>query len=110
MSATTVHYRLASTTANLTKPTACSDRGFSTTDVQAVTCLRCHHSDAFQSALAEFTAVTEALAYPKEEHPCLSTSSPVLPRSMPSAGTGASSPLIRPGSPASPAGTTRPSR
>ncbi|ALY10874.1 hypothetical protein WILDE_92 [Arthrobacter phage Wilde] len=95
MTTRAVHFRSTTASTNLMKPSECGERGFTTTDVQAVTCLGCHTTGAYQSARTQFDAVVEALAYPKEEHPCLSTSSPAQPRSTQSAGTGATSPPTR---------------
>lgn len=45
------------------------------TDPHAVTCQRCVTTLKYTSAL-EFAEVTDALSYPKEEHPCLNPSPP----------------------------------
>jgi hypothetical protein len=70
------HYRLPKQSKGKTlyQVSACNSAGFTTPDVEAVTCPRCHHTEGYTAALAEFRAVVDSLAYPKEEHPCLSTS------------------------------------
>lgn len=71
MKATTVHYRTGDFTKSVNLPVACGERGFSTVDTDAVTCQLCRFTTDYQSAAAEYENVVEALAYPKEEHPCL---------------------------------------
>lgn len=78
MTARVAHYRLpkASKTTNLYQVSACNSAGFTTPDVEAVTCPRCHSTEVYQHALAQFNDVVDALAYPKEEHPCLKSPRP----------------------------------
>jgi hypothetical protein len=67
------HYRLPKQAKGkaLYQVSACNSAGFTTTDVQAVTCLRCQSTEVYIAALAEFNDVVDALAYPKEQHSCL---------------------------------------
>lgn len=72
MAATTVHYRLKEVGhLSLAAATACGRGGFSHPDTDLTTCPRCWDSDAYQIAHHLHRDVVEALAYPKEDHPCL---------------------------------------
>lgn len=72
MAATTVHYRAGQIRLHgRDAPTACGRGGFSHPDTDLTTCPRCWDSDAYQIAHHLHRDVVEALAYPKEDHPCL---------------------------------------
>jgi len=66
-----VHYRAGTARLALTQPTACGVPGFSTTDTDTVTCPGCHRTGEYKLAALHHREVVEALAYPKEDHPCL---------------------------------------
>jgi hypothetical protein len=66
-----VHFRIPGTSATASNPTACWQIGFNTYDTDAVTCGACQLTTAYIQAHARHTEVVAALAYPKQEHPCL---------------------------------------
>jgi hypothetical protein len=71
-----VHYRAAGKTAAREMPTACAGGIYSTTDTDVVTCPACRRTELFTLSALRHCEVVEALAYPKEDHPCLSTHQP----------------------------------
>lgn len=66
-----VHFRTGDFTKSREYPVACVNRGFSTFDTDAVTCPLCRFTTDYQDAALRHHEVVEALAYPKEDHPCL---------------------------------------
>ena len=67
-----VHYRLEGVgTPTLSQPTACTEMGFNVPDTDLVSCRRCQNTELFALAALRHREVVEALAYPKEDHPCL---------------------------------------
>ena len=72
-----VHYRVPGTSATRSNPTACLQIGFNVTDTDAVTCPACHLTTAYIQAHARHCEVVAALAYPKEDHPCLTSHHPL---------------------------------
>lgn len=66
-----VHYRTGDFTKAREYPVACDNRGFSTIDTDQVTCPACIRTLIYTDAAHRHREVVEALAYPKEDHPCL---------------------------------------
>lgn len=67
-----VHFRVGGVgTPTLSQPTACGELSFNVTDTDLVTCPRCKSTGPYISAATDHREVVGALAYPKEEHPCL---------------------------------------
>lgn len=66
-----VHYRVAGETSTRSQPTACTMIGFNTLDTDAVTCGACQLTEVYRLTHQRHQEVVDALAYPKEEHPCL---------------------------------------
>ena len=66
-----IHYQTEQGWKNYPNKTACGDLGFNVTDTETVTCIICLHTPAYEQAAAQFREVVDALAYPKEDHPCL---------------------------------------
>lgn len=67
-----VHFRVEGVgTPTLSQPTACGQLGFNVLDTDLVTCPLCRSIDIYQLTALRHREVVEALAYPKEEHPCL---------------------------------------
>lgn len=70
--ANVVHYRVEGLAAGaISRPTACGKMGFNHPDTDQVTCPKCWCTDAYQQANTRHHEVVDALAYPKEDHPCL---------------------------------------
>lgn len=66
-----VHFRVEGTTSTRSQPTACTQIGFNTPDTDLVTCGACQLTDIYRLTHQRHTEVVEVLAYPKEDHPCL---------------------------------------
>ena len=67
-----VHLRITTNhTGGISQPTACGAMAFNTPDTDAVTCPLCRHTMLYIHAAQLHREVVEALAYPKEDHPCL---------------------------------------
>jgi hypothetical protein len=76
-----VHFRVlgvGGSTPNTTtsQPTACYQPGFNTLDTDLVTCGACQLTGIYILTHQRHHEVVEALAYPKEDHPCLSQHQP----------------------------------
>lgn len=71
-----VHYRVPGDSVTRSQPTACTQIGFNTLDTDAVTCGACHLTAIYVLNHQRHQEVVEALAYPKEDHPCLSNHQP----------------------------------
>lgn len=72
-----VHFRVPGESSARSQPTACTMIGFNTLDTDAVTCGACHLTTAYISAHLAHSEVVAALAYPKENHPCLQNHHPI---------------------------------
>lgn len=69
-----VHFRISTDhKGGIAEPTACSAMEFNTLDTDLVTCPMCRATGIYQLAAKHHREVVEALAYPKEEHPCLTS-------------------------------------
>ncbi|UOK18416.1 hypothetical protein SEA_BRUHMOMENT_100 [Arthrobacter phage BruhMoment] len=79
-----VHFRTEEGWKNYPNKTACLQGGFNVTDTTLVTCFLCQSTSAYQVAAAQFREVVEALAYPKEDHPCLNPHSSTTTAHRPS--------------------------
>lgn len=71
-----VHFRVvgvggSTPTTETYQPTACYQPGFNVLDTDAVTCPLCKDIPLYQLTALRHREVVEALAYPKEDHPCL---------------------------------------
>lgn len=67
-----VHFRVdTGHTGGISQPTACGAIDFNTIDTDAVTCAQCRFADMYLLTALRHHEVVEALAYPKEDHPCL---------------------------------------
>lgn len=71
-----VHYRVEGKSDTRSQPTACTEIGFNTLDTDLVTCVICRRTPVFESAHQRHSDVVEALASPKQEHPCLTNHRP----------------------------------
>jgi hypothetical protein len=67
-----VHYRITTDhKGGIAEPTACGAFEFNTLDLDAVTCGLCRVTNDYKRAHQRHQEVVDALAYPKEDHPCL---------------------------------------
>lgn len=67
-----VHFRIDTNhKGGISEPTACGAMAFNTLDTDAVTCPLCKGVGIYQLTALRHREVVEALAYPKEDHPCL---------------------------------------
>ena len=66
-----VHFRVDGTTTGTYAATACTTEGFNTPDTDLVTCPWCRDVELYTLTARRHREVIEALAYPKENHPCL---------------------------------------
>ena len=71
-----VHFRIEGDSTTISQPTACWDLGFNTTDTDLVRCVRCRCTDLYKLTALRHREVVDALAYPKEDHPCLTNHHP----------------------------------
>lgn len=66
-----VHWRTAKGYGKEQNTTGCGQLGFNVEDTDAVTCPICQRLPLFELTHQRHSEVVEALAYPKEDHPCL---------------------------------------
>jgi len=67
-----VHFRIDTDyKGGISQPTACGAFEFNTLDTDLVTCPQCRFVDIYLLTALRHREVVEALAYPKEDHPCL---------------------------------------
>lgn len=71
-----VHFRIDGDSKTISRPTACGGLGFNTPDTDLITCPNCRGSDLYRLSALRHREVVEALAYPKEDHPCLKSNRP----------------------------------
>ena len=75
-----IHYRVGvetpTPTTSISQPTACHQPGFNVPDTDMVTCPLCKRTGIYQLTALRHQEVVEALAYPKEDHPCLTNHQP----------------------------------
>jgi hypothetical protein len=69
-----VHLRTEDGWGNYPNKTACGQLGFNVPDTDAVTCPACRLTGIYTIHAQRHREVVEALAYPKEDHPCLNPS------------------------------------
>lgn len=78
-----VHWQTAVGRGSTPNSTACGELGFNVTDTDAVTCFKCKSTPLFILAALRHREVVEALAFPKEDHPCLSNHHPPSTTALP---------------------------